>query len=59
VQLALKGVPSHKPKHPLGTDTIGLDLGPSTIASVPREGEARLEQFCLEAWNEHSEPPAL
>jgi len=48
VQLALEGVPSHKPKHPIGTDTVGLDLGPSTIASVPREGEARLEQFCEE-----------
>src|SRR6266446_9735668 len=45
VQLALEGVPFHKPKHPVGTDTIGLDLGPSTIASVAREGEARLEQF--------------
>src|SRR5438132_6257142 len=30
VQLALEGVPYHKPKHPVGTDTIGLDLGPST-----------------------------
>ena len=48
VQLALSGVPSHKPKHPVGTDTIGLDLGPSTIACVPREGEVRLEQFCEE-----------
>jgi hypothetical protein len=48
VQLALEGMPYHKPKHPVGTDTIGLDLGPSTIASVPREGEARLEQFCEE-----------
>ena len=48
VQLALAGVPFHKPKHPVGSDTIGLDLGPSTIASVPREGEARLEQFCEE-----------
>jgi hypothetical protein len=48
VQLALEGVPYHKPKHPVGTDTIGLDLGPSTIASVPRDGEARLEQFCEE-----------
>jgi hypothetical protein len=46
VQLALEGVPYHKPKHPTGSDTIGLDLGPSTIASVPREGEARLEPFC-------------
>jgi len=48
VQLALSGVPYHKPKHPVGTDTIGLDLGPSTIASVPREGEANLVQFCEE-----------
>jgi hypothetical protein len=39
VQLALEGVPYHKPKHP---------AVPSTIASVPREGEARLEQFCEE-----------
>jgi len=48
VQLALEGVPYHKPRHPVGTDTIGLDLGPSTIASVAREGEARLQQFCEE-----------
>ena len=48
VQLALEGVPYHKPKHPVGTDTLGLDLGPSTIASVAREGEARLQQFCEE-----------
>ncbi len=48
VQLALEGVPYRKPKHTVGTDTIGLDLGPSTIASVPREGEARLELFCEE-----------
>ncbi len=48
MQLALEGVPSPKPKHPVGTDTIGLDLGPSTIASVPRKAEARLEQFCEE-----------
>jgi hypothetical protein len=46
VQLALSGVPYHKPKHPVGTDTIGLDLGPSSIASVSREGQAQLEQFC-------------
>jgi hypothetical protein len=48
VQLVLEGVPYHKPKHPVGADTIGLDLGPSTIARVAREGEARLEQFCEE-----------
>ncbi len=48
VQLALAGAPYHKPKHTVGTDTIGADLGPSTIAIVPREGEARLESFCEE-----------
>jgi hypothetical protein len=46
VQLALEGVPYHKPKHPVGSDTIGLDLGPSSIAVVPREGEASLSVFC-------------
>jgi hypothetical protein len=46
VQLALEGVPYHKPKHTVGSDTIGADLGPSTIALVPRETEASLELFC-------------
>ena len=32
VQLALEGVPYRKPKHTVGSDTIGADLGPSTIA---------------------------
>ena len=48
VQLALEGVPYHKPKHPVGSDTIGLDLGPSSVAVVPREGEASLAVFCEE-----------
>ena len=48
VQLALEGVPYHKPKHPVGCDTVGMDLGPSTIALVPREGEASLSLFCEE-----------
>ena len=46
VQLALEGVPSHKPKHQVGSDTVGMDLGPSTIAIVPREDAPRLEVFC-------------
>ena len=46
VQLALEGLPYHKPKHLVGTDTIGLDLGPSSIAVVPHEGEASLSVFC-------------
>jgi len=48
VQLVLKGLPHHKPKHTVGTDTIGLDLGPASIAIVPREAEARLEPLCAE-----------
>jgi hypothetical protein len=43
VQLALEGIPYHKPKHLVGHDTVGLDLGPSTLAIVPREGTPRLE----------------
>jgi hypothetical protein len=45
-QLALEGVPYQKPKHSAGEGTVGLDLGPSTIAIVPRAGEARLGTFC-------------
>src|SRR5216683_7103447 len=36
VQLALQGVPYRKKKHAVGNDIIGADLGPSTIALVPR-----------------------
>src|SRR6516162_8613126 len=46
VQLALEGVPYQKPKHSIGEGTVGLDLGPSTIALVPKLGEARLGLFC-------------
>jgi hypothetical protein len=48
VQLALCGVPYQKPKHEVGKDTIGLDLGPASIAIVPREAEARLDLLCAE-----------
>jgi hypothetical protein len=44
----LEGIPYQKPKHPVGSDTIGLDLGPSTLAIVPREGTPRLELLCAE-----------
>ncbi|MGZ6367740.1 MAG: AAA family ATPase, partial [Ktedonobacteraceae bacterium] len=30
------------------SDTVGLDLGPASIAIVPRQGEARLEPLCAE-----------
>ncbi len=48
VQLALEGVPYPKPKHTVGADTLGADLGPSTIALVPRGAEASLAVFCEE-----------
>jgi hypothetical protein len=48
VQLVLKGLPHHKPRHTAGLDTIGLDLGPQSLAIVPREAEARLEPLCAE-----------
>src|SRR6266436_1901062 len=48
VQLVLTGLPHHKPKHTVGSDTIGLDLGPASIAIVPRQAEARLVPLCAE-----------
>jgi hypothetical protein len=48
VQLAFAGTPYRKPKHPVGSITIGADLGPSSIAVVPRAGEASLSVFCAE-----------
>src|SRR6266851_5546904 len=48
VQLALEGIPLRKKKHAVGNDIIGADLGPSTIALVPRAGEASLSVFCEE-----------
>jgi hypothetical protein len=47
-QLVLEGVPYRKPKHQVGATSVGLDLGPSSIAIVPQEGEARLLSFCSE-----------
>lgn len=47
-QLALEGVPYQKSKHQAGHETVGLDLGPSTIAIVPQHGGARLLTFCEE-----------
>jgi hypothetical protein len=49
VQLVLKGHAFVKPKHEaVGKDIIGLDIGPSTLAIVPREGKADLVTFCEE-----------
>jgi Putative transposase DNA-binding domain len=49
VQLALEGHAFVKPKHEVSkSETIGLDVGPSTLAIVPREGKADLITFCEE-----------
>ncbi|GHO55941.1 transposase [Ktedonobacter robiniae] len=49
VQLILEGHALVKKKHEqTGTDTIGLDIGPSSLAIVPREGKADLVTFCQE-----------
>ena len=47
-QLALEGLPYQKPKHRVGTEIVGPDVGPSTIAIVPHEGDAQLLTFCKE-----------
>jgi hypothetical protein len=48
IQLVLSGRPHLKPKHTVGSDTIGLDLGPTSLAIVPQQSEARLEPLCAE-----------
>ncbi len=49
VQLVLAGHAFIKPKHEeVGQDIIGLDIGPQTLAIVPREGKADLVMFCEE-----------
>jgi hypothetical protein len=42
VQLILGGHPYQKRKHTVGTEVIGLDLGPSTITIVSQQSEAQL-----------------
>jgi putative transposase len=46
-QLICEGTAYHKPQHVLGQGTVGLDLGPSTIAVVS-DTEAQLVRFCAE-----------
>lgn len=45
-QLVVEGLPYQKAKPSVAAGTLGLDLGPSTIAIMPQEGEARLLCFC-------------
>ena len=48
-QLICAGKPFRKAKHVIGRGVIGLDLGPSTLATVSADGRiARLERFCDE-----------
>ncbi|EFH86120.1 transposase IS605 OrfB [Ktedonobacter racemifer DSM 44963] len=47
VQLIVEGHAYVKKTHEKsGTQTIGLDIGPQTLAIVPREGNAQLVTFC-------------
>ena len=49
VQLVLAGRAFSKPKHEeRGSDIIGLDVGPSTLAIVGQQGKADLVTFCEE-----------
>lgn len=48
VQLVLEGKPYLKPKNQPGTDRLGLDIGPSTLAVYPRQGQPRLLQLAEE-----------
>jgi putative transposase len=48
-QLICEGKPFQKEKNTIGQGTVGLDIGPSTIAIVAPDAEkASLEQFCGE-----------
>ncbi|PSR23944.1 MAG: transposase [Sulfobacillus acidophilus] len=57
-QLVCEGVPSIKvneqgePMHPIGKETVGLDIGPSTIAIVG-DTKATLMQFADEVVRDH------
>ena len=44
VQLVLKGKPYQKPKNQAGADTIGLDIGPSSLAVFSRQGRFSLRR---------------
>src|SRR5258706_2322555 len=47
VQLVCQGLPLRKAKHQPGQGSVGLDLGPSTLAAVGQD-KALLVQFCAE-----------
>ncbi len=45
VRIVCSGTPKWKEKNPVGEGTVGLDLGPTTVAVVG-DGSASLEGFC-------------
>ena len=47
VQLILEGKPYQDPEEKTGTEELGLDVGPSTVATVG-DTKAELKQFCSE-----------
>jgi hypothetical protein len=51
-QLVCEGAPYQKPEHAVGNETIGLDIGPSTIAIVG-DTKAVLKQFAEEIVRDH------
>jgi transposase len=51
-QLVCEGVPSQKPEHAIGNETIGLDIGPTTIAIVG-DTQAKLTMFAEEVARDH------
>ena len=53
-QLILEGKPYQKPKNKPGSELVGLDIGPSTIAFVG-ESQASLEMFCEPIVRNHKE----
>jgi len=48
VQLILEGRAYQKPKNLPGSDRIGLDIGPSSLAIVSQQGHVQLKPFCEE-----------
>src|SRR5260370_11289253 len=48
VQLSLEGKPYVKPKNQPGTDRLGLDIGPATLAIFPHHATPELFTFCEE-----------
>jgi transposase len=57
-QLVCEGRPYQKPQNHLGEGNVGLDIGPSTVATVGKQ-EAFLAQFCDELLPRYKETRRL